>query len=210
MSVINIESNAGDGDCYVAAISSFAQARAQEASTVEASLYAQVYRETSTSWYIRRGYIPFDLSSLPVNADITAVTVDVYPTAKEDTANEAHGDIILTQTGIGSPPNLDSADFDELLNATKLHDDSEDKDITNITLNSDLTWTLNSSGIAYVQAAYDAGNYCEIAMITGYDFADTAPTTGNNYITCQVQGQANPPTINITYTVHGGGLLAMM
>jgi hypothetical protein len=197
---LNQVSGSDDGDIYVAAQSSFAIARAATTGAVETNMYAQTYGENPTSWYTRRGYLPFDTSALPDDITISAATLDLYPTGKDDNSNETNGDVLINGVTVASPPTLSSGDNDNLLAGSRMHDTSEDKDMTTITLNSTLTWTFNSTGRAFISKT----GYTTFGVLSGYDYDNVAPVSGNGgYVLFNTSADAaNKPTLNITYTLN--------
>ncbi len=202
LATMNPVSNAADGRIW-AHDTTWAAVRAAASGTVDATIFIQAFKENASSFYIGRGNLPFDTSSLTAGATVTAATLDTYPTAKGDADNGATGYITVTQSTFANAISPQATDFPNF-GTTEGIDAAGRADITGITLSATLTFTLNATGIGFVNKT----GYTQLALKIGYDNANVE-VTGNNYVqfnsSADVSGK---PTLNITYTpAPAGGMM---
>lgn len=136
---------------------------------------------------ISRGYLTFNTSSIPAGSTISAATLQVYVTAKDNLVNDGNDAVIVTQ-----PNAIWTAWSGSGSNAL---------DITSITTSAYNTFTLNSGGYAMLTL----GGTSVLGLQEGHDTISsmvTSTTQGNSitYSTSEETGTAQDPTLSITYT----------
>ncbi len=165
---------------------------------------------------IDRGFLPFDTSSLPASAVVTAATLSLnvagVPT---DGINDGSDYVTVVQTSQATHTTLANADYDmcgAINNPTEGIDSGQRKDITSITNGSTQTFTLNATGMSWVKKSAQASACSATAGITclgvreGHDTTDTKPGTdsaGNqvSFTASEQTGTATDPVLAITYTL---------
>lgn len=170
------------------------------------------FRQTSARWQIDRGVIGFPTGSLPDVITVTSATVDLYrdddtdclvllvSDTDEDTMFIVHSDDIASETAIGT------ADYDKVGDAvdnpTRLSDTLEMNDLTDDAFN---TWTLNSTGEAFINTT---GNTMLGLRISADDGTDPGWTTNerNSWGPCssRVSGTSKDPLLTVNFTEGGG------
>lgn len=150
-----------------------------------------------------RGFLDFTLSGIPAGATITAATVSLFVTSKENSDNDGE-DTFGWYEGTQANP-ITTADYDAF-NSTLI---SDAVDLGSITTSAYNAWTLNASGIAVLQAAI--GGTAKLVVREGHDVSGNAYAGADgtvNRIVVYLADQAgttNDPKLDITYTTPGGG-----
>ncbi|MBI5794240.1 VCBS repeat-containing protein, partial [Candidatus Uhrbacteria bacterium] len=173
------------------------------------STYGQVgtYKYTS-SYFIARSFLPFDTSSIPDDATVTAAALNVYVYSKTDDDNDGDDFVTLVQASQPSTTTLTTADYDlagsAIDNPTEGIDTSERKDITSVSSNAYLSFTLNSAGLGWVSPT----GTTKLALREGHDIIDSAFTSSSttyskynrlNYRSSEYTGTAYDPYLTVTY-----------
>ena len=186
----------GDGSIYNNSSTDWATVRnATDAQGTTTSNGAGSY---SNNIVVERGFMPFDTSSLPNDANITAATFELYITAKSDPYNDAYGYITTVQSSQASNTSLALADLDQL-GATK---GTDDLDVTNITTSVYNLWTLNATGRGWI----DVTGWAKLGIREGHDLENQALSpSGSTEEYVNVDYITNLPKLNVTYSVPGGG-----
>lgn len=151
---------------------------------------------------IARGFLKFDTSSLPDNAIITNVVLNIKPSLeKYDNGPGTATLCVTTATPANSPPAL--ADFDQV-GATHLTDSGQRPTYTGLTLESYVGLTLNSAGRTTINKAGDTW----LALRTSHDIDDSVPAATNKVGTliasADTTGTGSDPYLSITYVVPMG------
>lgn len=149
-----------------------------------------------SDYLIRRAFFWFDVSSIPTSATITSATVrfvfDDGELIDDDNASTNLVDSTASTT-------LTTADYNN--SGTTLQSD-DTADLTDIGTNAPwtFTFTLNSTGIATVQAA--VGGTVKFALINSRDRLNQTPTGRNQHNTSMSDNgtEANKPLLTISYT----------
>lgn len=156
----------------------------------------QQYHSPSGHFYIWRSWFPFDTSSLPDNAVVSAATISLFGVNQVDTASVTPTINIVSSTE-ADPTLLATGDWSSL----------------GTTAYSTITYA-GFSTVAYNDFSLSAGGIADISL-TGYskygcrsnrDISSTAPSTGaNNQEVLAVKsaeqaGTTNDPTLAVTYT----------
>ena len=149
-------------------------------------------------FYVRRFGATFDFAPAITYTDLVIDSAEYhfYPTSKNDPETSCINLVAFAPANDVSFANGDLSAF----GSTKL---ASDKTVSSISLNADNVLTLNSSGIAALQAAL--GGHISLGTRTCGDIANTTPT-GNEYILGQTysHGDANPPYLVVTYHYSAG------
>jgi hypothetical protein len=157
---------------------------------------------------IIRGFIPIDTSGLDDAAVISAATVSAQCFSTDNTDNDGDDWITLVQTSQASNTALTTADYNTcgnpISNPSEGVDSGQRKDISGLSTSVYTVWTLNSTGIGWI----DATGYTKLGFREGHDAQDIR-VAGNNrarFYTSEQTGTSQDPKIDITYTVPAGGL----
>lgn len=145
----------------------------------------------SPTYFVQRGFIIFNLASIPVTAVVSAVTVSLFGNSKggdDDTA--------IVESTQAATNNLTTADFDAF-NSTELA-----SRVTTWSTSGYNDYTLNASGIALVQAAIAAGGYAKFCLRNKKDIDNNTPAEDNTVqgYGSQDTGTTHDPKIVVTYT----------
>lgn len=170
------------------------------------------YNTTSTSvgaglsFTLRRGFIPFNTSSLPDNATITSAKLKIFVTSKLNADNDGNDFISISQGAQASNTSLTTTDYNDvgdIGNLTQGVDSTERKDITNIATNTYTNFQLNAVGKSWISLT----GATKFAILEGHDvFNDVfqgSPTSWNsiNFNTSEASGTSTDPVLEVTYTV---------
>ncbi len=171
------------------------------------------YRETApTDSTIYRSFFPFDTSSIPSSATISAATLNLYVTAKNDAADDGTDYVTVSTSTTATHTSLSLSDYSQVtvtMNAaSECIDSSERKDITAITTGAYLVFTFNAAGIAAIKLSGQSstcsgttGLTC-ISVREGHDATGTLPTAfAEDSVTFSTfEDGTNKPYLEITYT----------
>lgn len=166
-------------------------------------------------WSINKGFIPIDTSSIPLSATITAASLNLYATStKTNTDNDGLDYVTVVETSQASVSTLAATDYDQcgaVSSPTEGIDTGERKDITSITLDTYLTFTLNSTGRGWIkkngQSSTCGGTtgYTCLGIREGHDTTNTSSDLGfTNTIVFdgeEAPGTSRDPYLSVTYTV---------
>lgn len=180
--------------------------------------YPMTYTFNDTHYYIRRVFLPFNTSSLPDNAVILSgnITIKTGNTKKnEDNDGIDYLSVIgnTSQVSINSLENDDYNDCGTIDNPVIM---SDKKDLTNMNVNTEYTFILNSNGTSAISLT---GNTL-FGIREGHDIEDSPIYAGvedhiQNYMFILSQNSTNSiedrPTLRLYYrtsTVYDkGGLI---
>lgn len=139
-------------------------------------IFAGVVRDPGPIYYLRRGFLLFDTSSISATDTIDSATMTLRVIEKWGTA-DASSFVSLVASTPASNTALVIGDFDQL-GTTKL---AADVTLTNgyDGTDYDLTFTLNASGLA----AVTGGGITKLGTRVGYDIANVEPGSS---LTCQI------------------------
>lgn len=153
------------------------------------------------NYQITRSFVPPDTSGLPDNAIISAATLYLYFFAIADSDNDAQAYITIVQTSQNSPTTLIDGDFDQcgtVDNPTEGIDVGERKDLTNITTGQYTGFSLNSTGIGWINKT----GYTLLGFREGHDTEDIE-VSGYNQARCYTSeqtGTSEDPYLEVVYT----------
>lgn len=147
------------------------------------------------NWHVRRGFMPFDTSSLG-SGTVNSASIFVYLSGTINGDNDGNDFLAVVEGTEASPNELVVDDFDNF-GTTELSDDRPD-----ISSQSASTWleiTLNEDGIANI----DTEGYSYFAFREGHDFLDDT-YGGADYdysaIGFNWSESGNPPYIEVDFT----------
>ncbi len=164
---------------------------------------------------IRRSFLPFDTSSLPSNATVSAATLNVYAQTTSDGDNDTVDYVTVSTSTQATHTQLVTADFDTagpvtMNAASEAIDSGQRKDITSISTVAYTAFTLNSAGINAIKKSGQAstctastGITC-LALREGHDATNNQVAedvvSGVTWYTSEQTGTSNDPYMDITYT----------
>ena len=168
-----------------------------------ATTFSEYVGKYSSGLYrIYRPFMPVDTSSLPAGASITAASVFLYVTGKQDNDNDANGYIAVVQASQADPTLLTTADFD----AVSFVEGSNQYDITSISTNAWLEMVMNTTGLGWINTS----GYTKLAWLEGHDI-NNDPIVLPNYKYNNISAYSSEdtsghnPYLEVTYTAGGGG-----
>ncbi len=177
----------------------------------------------TNTFYIDRGFLPFDTSGISASATISSASLNVYVFAKDNGDNDGSDFITVVQTSQAGHTTLVGGDFDQcgaIDLPTEGVDGGERKDITSISTSAYLTFTLNSTGLGWIKKnGEDApcsttnGISC-FGVREGHDTSDdpvATPVVGDCeygeiastvvFYASEQTGTSQDPYLSVTYTV---------
>ncbi len=154
-----------------------------------------------------RGFLPFDTSSLSSSASISAATLSVYVTSKQNGDNDGVDYITVVRTAQATHTTLSGSW--STAGGTEGIDSGQRKDITSITTSATLSFDLNATGIGWITKSGQASNCSATAGVTclglleGHDFENNRPGTDlvENSIIAHTSENTNDPQLDVTYTI---------
>ena len=197
----------GDGEIYKGGSSNWTIEHDATSGTAEGSAttaYTYVEHDGSTYW-IARTALPFDTSSIPDNATITAATLKVYVDAKSDGDNDGSDFVRVVQNTTASATALADGDYDQIGSIDNPTAGASDTDITGVSTGAYLSIPLNATGLGWISKT----SYTKLGLREGHDATDVAPgnstgITGLQIRTADYTGTASDPILEITYETGGG------
>lgn len=124
---------------------------------------------------IERAFLPFDTSALPDNATITSARLKVWVDSKLNNDNDGQDFVTVVQGTQPSTAALTTADYDlasTINTPVEGIGAAERKDITTVTVGAYLTFSLNATGVGWVNKTGPT----KLALREGHDVLD-APFT---------------------------------
>lgn len=211
---VNIFAGAGDGRIIYSAGASWAIAHDAASGTGAAPTAAGSAVGTGgpgTVYYIYRGFLPFDTSSIPANAKVVSASVAIYLSGKINGDNDGDDWINIFRSSQATHTTLAPGDFDTIATTTEGAARIDFGSITNSTYS---TWTLNASGMAWIAKSGVASACSATAAITclgfleGHDAINSAIATNatNTFSVAwsETTGTAQDPYLTVIYEVPGG------
>lgn len=191
MATLSVFSNAsGDGEVWTSG-GTWAAVQTATSGTAEVNTTpSAVYSEPG--FFMGRVFLPFDTSVLPDNAVITAATLRLFVSVVNDNDNDGNDFIRVVESTQASNTLIASTDFDNV-NSTAL---ATDIDITSISVNTFIDFTLNSTGLALINTT----GFTKLALREGHDVSNDPITTGLTGISIHPADGANKPQLIITYS----------
>lgn len=183
-------SSVGDGGCFNtigAAYSTWTAARDAASSNTNATNNMQSGAwKNGVNFACYRGFLPF-VVSLGAGAVVTAATLSLYVNYIGAAPGRSNHIVASTQASMTAIAN---SDFNKVAFVS-----GGSKTRASMTLNAYNVWTLNATGLTFINANGDT----KLALIDDQDLSNTAPTTDDGEIQSQVSEDANPPILTITY-----------
>ncbi len=207
-------SGAGDGTAYNSAIPTWVGAHDAAAGSFSSATGQNIVANTNTNgdYFVGRGFIPFDTSSIPANSTITAATFNGYVTSKFNAVNDGNDWINIIQTSQASETTLDNADFDQAGAIDNPTEGATRIDIGSVTTSAYNVWTLDSTGRSWIKKTGETSNcgvtagWTCLGIREGHDASDITPTGINNItvLESETSGTSQDPYLDITYTIPTG------
>lgn len=184
--------------------------------TYAATAYDGDLNQTTCQADIYRTFLPFNTGSIPSGATISAATLNVYVSSKQNDVNDGFDYVTVVRTSQSTHTTLAAADYDQcgsINSPTEGIDSGQRKDITSVSTSAYLVFTLNSTGLGWIAKSGTASNCSATSGIScfglreGHDTTNTNPSTGGNFIdisTSEASSQTQDPYLSVTYT--GGDL----
>lgn len=200
MTDISIFAGAGDGCVRNMTQATWAAARGNASGTlaqpsIANGFGAYVGKNGASDWDCIRGFLPFDLSSIPAGAIISAATLSVQVNTVYDLLGS--GGLGVVEGTQASASTLATSDFSHV-GSTEL---ATRKTLASLSTSVYTDFALNASGIAILQAAI--GGTAQLALRTGRDIDNTTPGSTNYegvlvYFSEQT-GTSQDPVLTVTY-----------
>lgn len=207
MSVLDCPArSAGDGAVDGGDNTSWATARAQPTGLTANAAgttgfwcpYCDNNAASARIFYMIRGFLPIDISGL-ANAVVSAATLTL--TINGNAYNLSGGSLCLVGSTQASATALSTSDF-SAVGSTEF---ATRQSFASMSTNGTVTLTLNSAGLAALQAAINASaTTFFLAIRTSQDLDNSAPSSGNYSGTFMRSNEdatpANRPKLTVTYT----------
>lgn len=172
---------------------------------------------------VYRSFIPFDTSAIPASASISSASLNLYVTSVTDYNNNGSDYVTVSTSTQATHTSLTSTDFNDagpltMNAASEAIDSGQRKDLTSITINTYLGFTLNANGIAAIKKGGQSSTCSATAGITclsareGHDTTGTVPTldAGGNSVSfssSEATGTSQDPYLAVTYTIQTGMII---
>ena len=133
--------------------------------------FATVGNPDGTNTYIRRGYLPFDTSSLPDGDDISSATLSLWVVTVLDGDNDGDDWINIVQTTQASNTTLSETDYDQCGAVSNPTEGATRKDLSSgFTSNAYNDFALNATGITWISKT----GYTKLGVREGHDATNVA------------------------------------
>ena len=143
---------------------------------------------------IRRSFLPFDTSSLPNDATITAVLLKIY-VISIDTENSPTDSVSVIQTSQASTSSLAVTDYNSV-GTTK---GATDVLVSTLTTSAYNTFTFNATGLGWISLT--GFSLIGLRLKSDNDNSDPGSVyTSVNFSTSEQSGTSQDPKLEITYT----------
>lgn len=210
---------AGSGDGYIVhtastwdSVHDATAGTTADATAVDAYAASNSIDFKGVTYDIYRGFLPFVTSSIPATAIVTAASISIYVNLTQNTDNDGADYLTVVQTSQGTHTTLATGDFDQcgsINSPTEGIDSGQRKDISSISTSAYLTFTLNATGMSWingngVDAPCSATNGISCFGIReGHDTTDASvvSNTGNlvRYYASEQTGTSQDPYLSVTY-----------
>lgn len=161
-------------------------------------------------WFVavRRGFIPFDTTSLPPDITIDAATIKLRVTGSGGTPKS----IALVQTTQDNPIDLVLADHVRCGDCPSSPTEGSDTRITDPIIGTYETFTLNADGESWI--VHDETNFSKFGLRTSRDIDDTGGGSSHSgFISVASSNNSTGdwhPLLTVTYTEGGGAARRIM
>lgn len=185
-----LESKADDNTWEGARTRSSASGVVDYTSTIATS--ARTAFVNNEYYEIDRAFLPFDTSSLPDDATVTAATLSIWVNSVQDTDSQSLSLVLGTQASTSS---LVAADYSQVGTVKQ----ATDLTIASLVTGTYNTFNLNSTGISNINLA----GFTKFALRISNDISGSPVPTGNNSAPIaysEETGTAKDPKLEITYT----------
>ncbi len=159
---------------------------------------------------ISRGFFPIDTSELSSSASISDASLELYVHDKQDKYNDSYAYVaVVGPTTQASNTSLEDDDFNECGDVDDPDKGSADFDITNISVDDDLSCSLNSTGLGWISKT----GYTKLGMREGHDIEDEDVGDSSSDIASRIIVRASEytgtdydPYLSVTYTTPSASL----
>lgn len=162
-------------------------------------------------YQIVRAFLPFNTSSIPVDAVISSSTLTFTLVSSANGDNDGSDFVVVMQTDQPSSTALTNADFNNNGATTTPTEGSNRLDMSGWAASSTPAFTLNSTGIGWIRKSGQTSNCDVTAGVTcfgvreGHDVLNTAVSDNadNSFIarSSEYTGTANDPALIIDYII---------
>jgi hypothetical protein len=161
--------------------------------------------------YLYRAFFPFITSSIPSAAVISSATFNVYVdgTGVSDQDNDGNDYLTVVRTTQATHTTLSTSDFTNI-GTTEGIDSGQRKDLTSVSTNAYLSFTLNATGISWIAKSGQSSVCSATTGITclgireGHDNLNNQAAnntiTGTYFSTSEVTGTSQDPYLSVIYT----------
>lgn len=198
-------SGTGDGTVYQSASTWDGVHAATNAYIMEDEINPSSGLNSSGLYGINRAFLPFNTADLPDNAVIQEAVLNVFVFYQNNRDNDGDDWITVVQTNQSDVNQLVSSDFDKcgsVDNPAEGIDISERKDISNVSVGQYLSFSLNNTGISWINET----GWTKLGLREGHDVLNLAYVSSNSTAN-SIDAHAfdypndNKPYLEITYTV---------
>lgn len=158
---------------------------------------------SSSQYRIGRLFLSFDTSRIPSGSVIDSATVRIYVVSKSNVDNDGDDWMNIVQTSQADPFILAAEDYDQCGAINNPIEGATRFDIGAIATGAYKTWTLNATGLLWINAT---PGLTLLGMREGHDAIDSPVGGGNNSITIHDEGDANPPELIVNFTPPARGM----
>ena len=152
-------------------------------------------------YYINRGFFLFDTSTIDDAHSIHSATMSIYVDWKKTEDDDGNDFISIVTTTPAATTSLSTADFDQV-GSTEQHDSGQRKDISSITLDQYVNWTLNATGLGNISKT----GVTKFGTREGHDLLNDEYSHGGpnaeNYIFCDFSDESGTATDPKLVVVH--------
>jgi len=202
MATLTVYSNTGgDGEVDGTASTSWSTIRdattgTANSSNTEANLTCS---KDGSNYNITRLFFPFDTSSLPAGATITAATLSLYESIVNTVSHAENQSIVIVESTQAAGDALVNNDYDNF-NTTEL---ATRLALADVIVDDYNDFALNAAGLAMINKT----GYTKFCVRLSKDFDNSAPTTSWDtiYFHTADKGTTYRPRLVITYTLAGVG-----
>ena len=175
--------------------------------TLGSTFLARAGITSDGDYIITRGFLPFDTSSLPDTASISAAVLDLYITGLENGDNDGDDFIVVVQAAQSSTSSLVLDDYDQCGAVNSPNEGSSRYDVTTDFVDDAYnSLILNLTGLGWISTT----GWTKLGLREGHDVLDH-PYVGANGTKNRIAGRFADyagtnfdPKLAITYTEDGG------
>ncbi len=182
------------------------QAAADTTTDTATTVQLGVDRLSSTRYFIKRGFFPFDTSSIPDDATITSATLQLYATINTNSDNDGNNYLAICETFQAGTSELVDADYEDCgsdngtggrAKETPIEEGSAQLSLNSISTSQYNTLTFNATGLAWISKT----GVTQIGVREGHDLTDNAPDDNSKVTVSAVEESGSKdPILTVNYT----------